>query len=300
MKINIHEYFLLKPRDLDPVNKRSCLAFIHGFPDTVMTWHGQMDKFKELGYHSFAFGLKGYYSPSDDPEEETVVPAQFDVTSIAADYIQLMASFETSCSDWHVVGHDWGAIIGRVMLPLAEKSTIRISSFTSEAIPELSTFLSTVLFTAPQQVLNSWYFFFFQLPFWPEQWLLRSGIRNTIASWTTVQSEAHMKHVYHALAHSPAITSAAVHYYRQNIIPLSGVVPSADLMKLIRDPVSQYVPTLYIAGMNDNCISHKMFVSSPSVHIEFIGRSGHYPHLEQPEQFNSLLARHIGITNRSA
>lgn len=295
---NGHDYYVLKPENLDSGDRLTCLAFIHGFPDTVMTWYGQMGHFKKMGYHSFSFGLKGYYSPSADPAEETVDPSQFDVTSIAADYLKLMTSFDESCTDWHVVGHDWGAIIGRVMLPLAEKSTVRVASFTSVAIPDLTNFLTTAVFNAPVQVLNSWYFFFFQLPFWPEQWLLRSGIRNTIKSWTSVQSVAHQRHVYRALAHSSAITSSAVHYYRRNIIPLSGIVAS-DLMKLVRDPVSQYVPTLYVAGMNDNCISNKMFVSSPSVNIEFIGDSGHYPHLEQPETFNSILVKHIGITSRS-
>ena len=298
LNINKHDYYLLEPKNLSKDVKRSCIAFIHGFPDTVMTWHDQLTHFKELGYHTFSFGLKGYYTNSLHPEDDTVEVSQFDVSDIAADYVKLMSSFESSCSDWHLVGHDWGAILGRAMLPLAEKSSVRISSFTSVAIPELSSFLSTAVFNAPIQVLNSWYFFFFQLPFWPEQWLLRKGLRNTLHSWTTVQSEAHHKHVFHALAHSSAITSAAVHYYRRNIIPLSGIL-SSELMTLVRDPVSQYVPTLYVAGANDNCISPKMFISSPSVNIEVIGRSGHYPHLEQPEKFNSLLLRHIGITSRS-
>jgi pimeloyl-ACP methyl ester carboxylesterase len=100
------------------------VLLLHGFPDTSLMWADLMPVLSASGYHCLAPDQRGY-SPRarptdvDDYRYEELVADAFALGS------ELGARF-------HVIGHDWGAIVGWLML---KKDPSPIASFTAIAIP---------------------------------------------------------------------------------------------------------------------------------------------------------------------
>ena len=197
---------------------QTCVAFMHGFPDTLFTWYFFLDHFDHLGYFVISLSLRGVESSSGTSCSSQQGSCDFRVDRIAEDYGERLGSV-SGCASWHIVGHDWGAVIGRLMLSPALPGAIRVKTFTSSAIPELEGFPLRALFSAPIQLLSSWYFFFMQLPV--AEFCFSFVVEHLLCQWTTRKSahvEAHALHVKERVARDTgAVRSAFIEYYRQNI-----------------------------------------------------------------------------------
>ncbi|KAK9052530.1 hypothetical protein SSX86_029159 [Deinandra increscens subsp. villosa] len=78
------------------------VLLLHGFPETWVSWHHQINHLGSHGYHVVAPDLRGY-GDSDSPPS----PSSYTMFHIVADLIGLLDHFNQQ--QVFVVGHDWGA-----------------------------------------------------------------------------------------------------------------------------------------------------------------------------------------------
>jgi pimeloyl-ACP methyl ester carboxylesterase len=125
------------------------VLLLHGFPDTSLEWTGLMPVLAANGYHCLAPDQRGY-SPGARP---TDVDA-YRYEELVADAFAIGAELGTR---FHVVGHDWGAIVGWLML---QKDPSLIASFTAIAIPHYAVWARSVYddkeMAGYLSMLNTW------------------------------------------------------------------------------------------------------------------------------------------------
>ncbi len=106
-------------------NDGAAILMLHGFPESSRMWEPLMEASVRAGYRAAAFDQRGY-SPGarfEDPSNYVVDELQADVLAMAD-----ALGFDR----FHLVGHDWGSIVGwRVVDAHPE----RILSWTSMSIP---------------------------------------------------------------------------------------------------------------------------------------------------------------------
>ena len=84
------------------------VLLLHGFPDTSLEWSGLMPVLSAAGYHCLAPDQRGY-SPGARPTEVDAYKYEELVADAFAVGSELGERF-------HLVGHDWGANVGWLML----------------------------------------------------------------------------------------------------------------------------------------------------------------------------------------
>jgi pimeloyl-ACP methyl ester carboxylesterase len=101
------------------------LLLLHGFPETSIMWEPLIEAARDAGYRVAAFDQRGY-SPTLRPEgvDDYALP------ELLADAIAVADS--VGFERFHLVGHDWGAIVG---WGLAAESAQRVITYTSLSIP---------------------------------------------------------------------------------------------------------------------------------------------------------------------
>jgi len=106
------------PADGEPV------LLLHGFPETSLMWTDVMTTLGDAGYHCVAPDQRGY-SPGARPEGVD----SYSYEELAADALALG---RTLGDRFHLVGHDWGSIMG--WLVLATDPT-PVASWTAMSLP---------------------------------------------------------------------------------------------------------------------------------------------------------------------
>jgi len=162
-----HNVSDIKPKDL--------FLFVHGFPDSHETWSHQVEYFKSKAYVA-AFDLRGT-SDSHGPRSQK----GYSIEEVLKDFdlvINYLKKQNPKIKKIHLVGHDWGAILGWAYI--SDKTRVgKIGSYTAmggihsghiikENLLKLISFNPSKLFQALDQFSHSWYVYFFQLPFFPE------------------------------------------------------------------------------------------------------------------------------------
>ncbi len=137
------------PLDGDPV------VLLHGFPQRASAWASVAPRLHEQGLRTLAPDQRGY-SPRARPRLRTA----YRLPELVADVEALV---DRIGGPVHLVGHDWGAVVG---WSLASGRPDLLRSFTAVSVPHPGAFLSAMVHGP--QLLDSWYVFFFNLPFLPE------------------------------------------------------------------------------------------------------------------------------------
>ncbi len=109
------------------------VLLLHGFPETSLMWSGLMPVLAANGYHCLAPDQRGY-SPSARP---TQVDA-YRYEELVAD---TLAFGRTLGKRFHLIGHDWGAVVGWLTLATDPSS---IASFTAISIPHYTAWSRSV------------------------------------------------------------------------------------------------------------------------------------------------------------
>ena len=102
------------------------VLLLHGFPETSHMWTDLMPRLAAARYRCVAPDLRGY-SPGARPEDT----AAYAYEALASDVFALADA--CGFGRFHLVGHDWGAIIGWAAVHL--DGGRRIGSWTSLSIP---------------------------------------------------------------------------------------------------------------------------------------------------------------------
>jgi pimeloyl-ACP methyl ester carboxylesterase len=210
------------PADGEPV------VLLHGFPQDARAWDRVAPVLHGAGLRTLAPDQRGY-SPMARPRTRSAYRAR----ALVDDVLGLLdaAGLERA----HVVGHDWGALVGWA---LAAWHPERVATLTALSVPHPGA-MTKALITS-DQALRSTYIALFQLPLLPERLLLAGGgapLRRALRSGgLPVELADH----YVARMREPGALPAALGWYRalpwSSREPVGPVEVPAQLVWGARDP----------------------------------------------------------------
>ncbi|GAB4081951.1 alpha/beta fold hydrolase [Modestobacter muralis] len=208
------------PGDGEPV------VLLHGFPQDSSAFDRMAPALHSAGLRTLAPDQRGY-SPGARPTGRSAYRLRESVDDVLA---LLEAAGLTSA---HVVGHDWGGIVGWA---LAAWHPWRVRTLTSLSVPHPAAM--TQALGHSDQALRSSYIGFFQVPAVPEAVLLagRGAVLRRMLCQGGLPPELADRYVERL--RQPGALTAALNWYRA--LPLSGT------------PVGTVrVPTLHLWGDGD-------------------------------------------------
>jgi pimeloyl-ACP methyl ester carboxylesterase len=272
------------------------VILLHGFPEFWYSWRHQLTA---LGahHHVVAPDLRGY-NLSDKPAR--VEDYQIDV--MVDDVIGLIDHF--GASEASVVAHDWGAGIAWA---IAQKHPERLSRLAIMQVPPAAAWRANI---SVPQLLRSWYMFFFLLPRVPEWVISRNNFgalddvfKKKIARAGSF-SDADIE-LYKQALRQPGALTAAVNYYRANVLRLMGRKPKGKESEnqtssvTARDKDNRIrVPTLFIFAEQDKAILPQTvkgmanFINAPYRELR-IPDCSHWVQNEAPAEVNAALSEFL-------
>lgn len=254
------------------------VLLLHGFPQGADCWDAVVPALTAAGLRTVAPDQRGY-SPGARPRGR----AAYTLDALVEDAVAVLDDHAGGRA--HVVGHDWGAVVA---WRLAARHPERVRTLTALSVPPTAAYVRSLVST--RQVLASWYFAAFQIPWLPE-WLLAARGRpfSTVfaaALRRTGQSRERAERDAARLA-DPAALTAALNWYR-------GVLVAPP--RVVDPPVS--VPTLFVWSDGDTALTRQStelthhHVSGPFRYAELRGVSHWIPE-EAPEALAELLLEHM-------
>lgn len=219
------------------------ILFLHGFPDCHKTWDKQADELKDK-YCVVTFDLRGVGQSSKSNS-----PKAYLVETILSDIAAVINAVVGPEEKVHLVGHDWGSVLGWSFISSAQYSH-RIRSYTGMSGPHLG--LTTdwltrnlfslqpkLIFAALKQIISSWYIFAFNIPGLANFLFKLGGVRG----WQKALSENGVargdNYLKVDLDELTAMNKNSVGLYQDNLFS----PPAAPLKNSIHLPVQIIIPT---------------------------------------------------------
>ncbi|MEW6776647.1 MAG: alpha/beta hydrolase [Bdellovibrionota bacterium] len=261
---------------------------LHGFPDGNRSFREQMPALAAAGYKAVAPFLRGY-EPSSQPKD-----GGYHVVRLAEDVIGWLDDLKAD--KVHIVGHDWGAIVGYAACTLAPQ---RFKSLTTIAVPHLRR-MNAGIREHPGQLRNSWYMLFFQLRGFADFAVERQDFafierlwRDWSPGWNYPKEE--MDEVKKAFR-QPGVLKAALGYYRA----LFDLISPAARESIRLTSAKVQVPTLALTGETDGCMDTRLYDAvmyesdfPKGLKMERLAGAGHFLHQEKPDKVNPLIVEWI-------
>ena len=251
------------------------VILLHGFPETSIMWANLMERLADEGYRCFASDQRGY-SPNARPEGVE----KYTYQELASDVVAL--ADKLGFRRFHLIGHDWGSIIGWIVLSLYPE---RVHSWTAMSVPHIDAFISAIADDADQQQ-RSQYIAFLKSPEQPEETLTNNNLEPLRNLWSPMPEEKVKE--YTAVFSQPGALTAALNWYRANSFGLE-----QEQQGQIVGPVSH--PTLLIWGNQDIAVGRtslertEQYMKGPYRLVEL--DAGHCLIQDEPERsYNEILA----------
>lgn len=256
-------------------------VLLHGFPDSPWGWRTVAPQIAEKGWRVVAPWTRGY-APSFVPAD-----GSYHVGALMADAVAVHHALDGG-ADSVVVGHDWGALTANALGAHPDSPFDRVVSM---AVPPLGAVRPTL---DPRrlagQARRSWYIGFVQLPGVSERAVERL-VPRLWRDWSPGYDAT--EDVGHALAAIRGRESAVLGYYRAMARPAPR--PPAAYRSWHRTwrgvPA---VPTLYLHGTDDGCLSPSFSAGvadrlpmGSAAHL--VPGAGHFLQLEQPDAVGRLV-----------
>lgn len=253
------------------------MLMLHGFPEFWYSWRHQITEFAS-DYHVVALDLRGY-NQSDKPQELEA----YQISELVADIRGVIRGL--GYQDCILVAHDWG---GAIAWNFADTYPEMVEKLIILNFPHPAKFLQGL--KTPQQLLKSWYVFWFQLPWLPEFWLQLNNYQAIADAFTNMAvdksafSEADLK-AYKDAAAQPGALTAMLNYYR------------CIFWSLFKSDRQQWdileVPTLTIWGENDAALGKELTYGTEEYvrdwQIKYIPNCSHWVQQEQPVLVNRYI-----------
>jgi pimeloyl-ACP methyl ester carboxylesterase len=254
---------------------------LHGFPEFWYSWRYQLAEFSPE-YKVVALDLRGY-NDSDKPLEKSAYRMDVLIEDIKS---AIAALGYQSCI---LVGHDWG---GAIAWQFSYAYPEKVKQLIIMNLPHPAKFRQGL--RTPQQLLKSWYIFFFQLPLLPE-WVFRAKDYTAIANAfykMAIDKSAFPPNVldaYRQAAAKPGALTAMINYYRNVFSSLGEMKVSEEKLK---------IPTLLIWGECDTALGKELTTGTDAyveeLTLHYIPNCSHWVQQEQPQRVNRLMRDFLG------
>lgn len=264
------------------------IILLHGFPEFWYGWRKQIDFLAEQGYRVIVPDQRGY-----NTSEKPATLAGYNMDLLAADVIGLIDM--TGQEKVVLVGHDWGA---GVAWWVANKYPERLKKLVILNVPHHAVFRRTIRENRAQQ-RKSWYMFFFQIPWLPEQLIGANnaeGLAQTLRSTSQPGTFSEDDLVEYRRAWlQPGALKGMVNWYRA----ITQIPP-----KHLKSP-RIHVPTLILWGKQDTALESSMADASAELcddaRVVYFEKATHWVQHEEVEQVNQQIAAflHEPITVKS-
>ncbi|MGY1688638.1 alpha/beta fold hydrolase [Geodermatophilus sp. SYSU D01105] len=256
------------PPDGEPV------VLLHGFPQDSTAWAAVAAGLHAAGLRTLAPDQRGY-SPSARPTGRSA----YRLREVTADVLAMLD--EAGLGSAHVVGHDWGGIVGWA---LAAWHPERVRTLTALSVPHPAAMARAMV--TSDQALRSYYMGLFQVPFLPERLLLVGGGEPLRRMFLRSDLPQDVCDHYVARMREPGALSSALAWYRA--LPFDA-----------RDPVGRVrVPTLHVWSTGDAFLgraaieaTHR-FVDAP-YRLEVLQGVTHWIPELAPERVAELVTAHV-------
>ncbi|WP_030662347.1 alpha/beta fold hydrolase [Streptomyces cellulosae] len=249
---------------------------LHGFPDHAGSWAGMLDRLAKDGYWAVAPAQRGYWPGGVAPD------GSYRASATGQDVLDLIEALGRDRAD--LVGHDLGA---RAAYAAASLDAARVRKLVGMAVP-YGPQMRTAWLTNGDQQRRSWYMFFFQTALAEPAVELDdfAFIDRLWQEWSPGYElpdaeRAALKETLRA----PGVLTETLGYYRQLFSP-----PADEATRALEARASGAitVPSLYLHGADDNCISVEVSDGMGAVFKNgfervVVPRAGHFLHLEQPK-----------------
>ncbi|MGQ4647002.1 alpha/beta fold hydrolase [Lyngbya aestuarii] len=249
------------------------MLMLHGFPEFWYSWRHQIPEFAQ-DYKVVALDLRGYNESDKPPEPSAYVMSEFikDIEGV------IQGLGYDRCV---LVAHDWGGLIA---WSFANAHPAMVERLIVMNIPHPAKFFEGV--RTPEQLMRSWYIFFFQLPMLPEMWLQASDYEIIGKMFTEMACDksaftpADIEAYKNAAAKRGALT-AMVNYYRN---AFKGGQTNWRVLE---------VPTLMIWGEEDTALGKELTYGTSeyvkNLQIRYIPNCSHWVQQEKPELVNQYM-----------
>ena len=206
------------------------VIFLHGFPETSFMWRKIMNKVSSLDFYCIAPDMRGY-SQGACPKGAK----NYTINKLSNDILDLAQL--ANKDKFHLIGHDWGAVIG---WNIVYNNPDRIISWTGMSVPHNRAFGKALKTNKDQQKMSR-YIKWFLLPLLPEILIRKNDFEKFRKLWK--QSDPEELDNYLSVFRRKKSLTAALNYYRANI----GRIKSEPIGDI-------HTPTLFIWGKNDKAI----------------------------------------------
>lgn len=266
------------------------VLLLHGFPDTPATWAHQMPALAAAGYRAVAPSLRGY-PPTEIPRDGC-----YDKATLATDVAELIRILGGG-QPAHLVGQDWGAIIGYAVLAAFPGQVRRAVLM---AVPHPAEADRSLL--DPKHIHRSFHWWFFQMHGLPEKALAANDfafVDYLWDYWTAPGHEdaAHIAAIKRMLA-APGALAATLGYYRAMFDAGKADSRLQDVRSRMNGPID--VPTLALCGAEDlraELMGLQARHFSGEYRFELVAGAGHFPQRERPAAVTRLVLDWLGAAH---
>jgi epoxide hydrolase 4 len=256
------------------------VVLLHGFPEFWYSWRKQIPALAAAGYRVIAPDQRGY-NLSDKPKDLE----QYTLDVLAKDVTELIAAMGREKA--YLVGHDWGAAVAWWV---AMNHPKRLHKLAILNVPHPSV-ARRQMTTNPAQMLKSWYFGLFQLPWLPEQLMLadNAALAKTLFSATATRDAFSDEDIaeYRRAWQTPGAATGMLNWYRA-IVQRGAPRPQSTRV---------HVPTLILWGVNDVALTREMAAESLGYcddgRLVWFDKATHWVQHDEPERVNTLLIEHF-------
>ena len=254
------------------------VLLLHGFPELWYGFRRQIPALAAAGFRVVAPDLRGY-GRSDKPRGVSAYGMRELVRDVRV-LIERLGATEAS-----VVGHDWGAGIAWSFAMRHPEALTRLAILNGPHPMRLLEGLLTA-----KQVAKSWYMFFFQLPWLPEQMLRQADYAALFAtlepSLDGTFLSAEERETYRSAFAEPGALTAMVNYYRALLRPWTAPRPrSVD------------ADVLVLWGERDPYLGRELAEPEPRwahrARVEYLP-AGHFVQHDLPDEVNRRLIAFLG------
>jgi pimeloyl-ACP methyl ester carboxylesterase len=255
------------------------VVLLHGFPETSYMWEAVMADLAGRGFYCVAPDQRGY-SPGARPG----AVESYDHRHLGQDVLDIATA--VGMTQFHLVGHDWGAGAGWCAVDIDRG--LRIKSYAALSIPHYHAFAQAT-WEAEDGVLYRSVLEEILVPGRVEESWAADNLALFRAQWQHHSVDA--VDLYLQMFSAPGGLTGPLNWYRATHAHRTAL----DGTSLEFGPVD--IPTMLVWGRNDLAVSRlgtelaRPLMRGPYEFFEL--EAGHFLLAEQPEFLTSLIRRHI-------